>query len=135
MRVLNALVIDEIRDREDGGIDLIGLREDLYFDAVPVILEALSLFVELEVAPADRGKRHTLEFRLIEADTGRTMHTASLQFMVPPDHPRPLAPLDPTLFELPFESFGAHFVELHVNSELHRRVYLNILPRTTAGES
>jgi hypothetical protein len=135
VRILNALVVDEIRDREDGGIDLVGLREDLYFDAVPVILETLTLFVELEITPADRGRRHTLEFRQVEAETGRVLKTIPLHFGIPPEHQRPTAPLDPTLFELPFENFGVYFLEIWVDGDPDRRIYLNALPRTAYGDA
>ena len=33
MFVSSALVVDEIRENEYGGVDLIGLREELYFDS------------------------------------------------------------------------------------------------------
>jgi hypothetical protein len=135
VRVLNALVVDEIQDRDDGGINLIGLREDLYFDAVPVILEALSLFVEVAVYPEDRGKTHSLEFRLIEAETGRVIKEIPLRFPIPLDHMRPTAPLDPTLFEIPFERFGTHFLDILTDGEEDRRIVLSIFPREAYGEA
>lgn len=135
MRVLNALVVDEIQDRDDGGINLIGLREDLFFDAMPVILEALTLFVEVAIFPEDRGKPHSLEFRFIEAETGRVTKEIPLKFSIPLDHMRPTAPLDPTLFEIPFERFGAHFLDIMVDGEHDRRIVLNIFPREAYGEA
>lgn len=129
MRVVNALMVDEIRDREDGGVDLIGLREDLYFDAVPVILQTLTLFVEVGLTPEDRGRNHTLEFRLVEGATERVMRTASLRFTIAPNHPRPTAPLDPTLFELPFERFGPYYLEIWSNGEPDRRLMIQALQR------
>jgi hypothetical protein len=135
VRVLNALVVDEIQDREDGGIDLIGLREDLFFDAVPVVLEALTLFVEVAVYPEDRGKPHGLDFRLIEGETGRVLKEVPLKFSIPLDHQRATAPLDPTLFELPFERFGVHFLDIMTDGEHDRRIVLNIFPREAYGEA
>lgn len=129
MRVLNALIVDEIRDREDGGVDLIGLRSDLYFDSIPVILETLTLFVEVGLAPDDRGKPHQLEFRLVEAETERILRSAPLRVSIPLDHSRPTAPLDPTLFELPFERFGPHFLEIWTDGEPDRRILIPVLPR------
>lgn len=128
MRVANALVVDEIRDQEDGSVDLIGLREDLFFDEVPVILERLTLFVELELALDDRGKRHQLELRLAD-DTGKVLMSSALRFTLPPDHPRPIAPLDPTLFEVPFERFGLHFLDILLNGEHARRLVLSVQQR------
>ena len=53
MRILTALVVDEIRETEEGRVDLLGLREDLHFDTLPVVLERMTLFLEFEVAPED----------------------------------------------------------------------------------
>lgn len=128
MRLLNALVVDEIRDTEGGTVDLIGLREDLFFDQVPVILERLTLFIELEIAPEDRGVKHSFLFRLSDT-TGKTLKDVPVSFTVPPDYARPVAPLDPTFFEVPFERFGWHFIDIFTPSEHIRRIYLSILPR------
>jgi hypothetical protein len=128
MRLLTALVVDEIRENEDGRVDLLGLREDLYFDALPVILERLTLFLELEVSADDRGKDHTLGIRLSEA-TGRVLKELPLRFTVPAGFERPTAPLDPTLFELTFERFGPHQIDIFLAGEQVRHVYLSVLPR------
>jgi hypothetical protein len=128
LRVLTALVIDGIEQHDDGRVDLLGLREDYYFDAVPVMLTSMTLFIELEIGTDDRGKRHHLLFRLVEG-SGRALKEFPVQFTLPPDHPRPVAPMDPTLFELPFERFGPHYLDILVNGEHSRRVFLNVLRR------
>jgi hypothetical protein len=130
LRVVTALVIDDIKQHDDGRVDLLGLREDYYFDAVPVLLTSLSLFMELEVGPEDRGKRHHLLFRLID-ETGRAIKEFPVPFTMPPDYPRPIAPIDPTLFEIPFERFGPHYLDILVDGEHSRRLFLSILPRDT----
>ena len=48
---------------------------------------------------------------------------------MPPDYPRPVAALDPTLFEVPFHQFGPHFADILINGEHARRLYLSVLPR------
>ncbi len=131
MRVVTALIVDEIRDHDDGRVDLIGLREDLFFDQVPVLLEQMTLFLELELDEGDRGERHTLELRVVEW-TGKVQKAIPVSFTVPPDYPRPTAPLDPTLFEVPFEQFGPHYLDIMANGEHARRLYLSILPRETS---
>ena len=128
MRLLTALIVDEIRETEDGRVDLLGLREDLYFDAVPVLLERMTLFLELEVSPEDRGRRHALGFQL-SGDDDRVLKEVPIQFSIPPDYPRPTAPLDPTLFELPFERFGPHYLDIFVGGTHARRLYLTVRPR------
>ena len=128
MRVANALIVDEIRDRPDGSVDLIGLREDLYFDTVPVILERLTLFIELEVGPSDRGQAHKLELRVSGPD-GQPIAMAPIKFTLPAHFPRPVAPLDPTLFDTTFRAFGPHALDIFVNGEQSRRVFLTVLPR------
>jgi hypothetical protein len=129
LRVGNALIVDEIRDREDGSVDLIGLREDLFFDDVPVILERLTLFLEMELAPEDLGKRHQIDLRVVEGNTGLVRAGGPLRFTLPTDHPRPVAALDPTLFEVAFHEFGPHFVDVLINGEHSRRLYLSVRQR------
>lgn len=133
MRVLTALPVDEIKDHEDGRVDLLGLREDWFFDQVPVLLERLTVFVELEIAPADRGRKHTLVFQVAE-EGGKVLKAVPVSFGIPPDYPRPIAPLDPTLFEIPFERFGPHALDIFIGNDgppydHARRVYLSIQPR------
>ena len=132
MRVTAALVVDEIRMQEESGtVDLLGLREDLYFDSVPVVLQSLSLFVELEIAPEDHGRKHVLELRLIDED-GRIAHTTPIRFDIPQGYPKPVAHLDPTLFEVTFHRFGPHYLDLIANGALDRRVYVNVHRRDAA---
>lgn len=128
MRVNSALVVDEIRLQDDGRVDLLGLREDLYFDAVPVILQSLSLFVELEIAAEDRGRKHVLELRLIDED-GRVSQATPVSFEIPFDYDRPIAHMDPTLFEVTFHRFGPHYLDLIADGVPARRIYLSALPR------
>jgi hypothetical protein len=128
MRLTNALIVDEIRDTESGTVDLIGLREDLYFDALPVVLERLTLFLELQIAPDDRGIKQSLLFRLSDPN-GKLLKEVPLSFTIPDGYNRPVAPLDPTLFEIPFEQWGWHFLDIFTTTEHARRLYLNVLPR------
>lgn len=128
MRVNSALVVDEIRMHEDGRVDLLGLREELAFDQMPVILQSLSLFVELEITPEDRGRRHELELRLTDTE-GRVAKATPIRFEMPGDYDRPVAHLDPTLFDVTFHRFGPHFLDLIADGTPARRIYLNILPR------
>jgi len=90
----------------------------------------MTLFVELEVSPEDRGRRHALGFRLSD-DDDRVLKEVPIQFSVPPDYPRPTAPLDPTLFELPFERFGPYYLDIFVAGAHARRLYLTVRPRET----
>ena len=133
MRVANALIVDEIRDRPDGSVDLIGLREDLYFDSVPVILERLTLFIELEIGSGDRGASHKIELRISGPDGG-LIAAAPIKFTLPAGFPRPLAPLDPTLFDTTFREFGPHALDIFVGETHSRRVFLTVLPRDPAAE-
>lgn len=135
MQIVTALIVDEIRDseHEDGRVDLIGLRENLYFDELPVILERLTLFIEMQVGPNDRGRRHGLGFRLSD-HADKVLKEVPVNFALPENFPRMTAPLDPTLFELPFERYGPHYLDLFLDGEHQRRLYLNILPRPKNGD-
>jgi len=128
MRVNSALVVDEIRMHDDGRVDLIGLREDLYFDVVPVILQSLSLFVEMEITPDDRGKKHVIEIRLGN-DDGKEAQATPIKFDIPADYDRPIAHLDPTLFEVTFHRFGPHYLDILCDGVPARRLFLNIALR------
>ena len=128
MRVNAALVVDEIRMHDDGRVDLLGLREELYFDAVPVILQSLSLFVEMEITPEDHGRKHVLELRLSDED-GRVSQATPIRFDIPPGYDRSTAHLDPTLFEVTFHRFGRHYLDLIADGVPDRRLYLTALPR------
>jgi hypothetical protein len=131
LRVLTALVIDDIQQHDDGRVDLLGLREDYYFDTIPVMLTSMTLFLELEIGPEDRGRPHELLFRLVEG-SGRALKEFPVRFTIPLDHPRPVAPMDPTLFEVPFEQFGPHYLDILVDGEHARRLFLSIQPREAA---
>ena len=128
MQILTALVVDEIRENEEGRVDLIGLRDILYFDAMPVILEKLSLFLELEVDGADRGKRHMIEIRVIDPD-GHMLKGIPIRFTLPLEHEGRTGPLDPTLFEVPFHRFGPHAVAIRIGEKVERHLSLRIAPR------
>lgn len=135
MQIVTALVVDEIRDsaHEEGRVDLIGLREDLYFDELPVILERMTLFIEVQLSADDRGRRHGLGFRLTD-HVDKTLKEIPINFTIPENFPRMTAPLDPTLFELTFERYGPHYLDLFLDGEHQRRIYLNILPRPHDGD-
>ena len=130
MQLVTALVVDEIRDSatEEGRVDLIGLREDLFFDSVPILLEKLTLFLEVQVGVQDRGQKHRLGFRLSD-HSDKVLKESPISFAIPDEFPRMVAPLDPTLFELPFERFGPHYLDIFVNGDHQRRIYLSVLPR------
>ena len=130
MQIVTALIVDEIRDSasEEGRVDLIGLREDLFFDSVPVVLERLTLFVEMQIGADDRGRKHRLGFRLSD-HSDKILKELPINFSLPEEFPRMTAPLDPTLFELPFERFGPHYLDMFVNGDHQRRIYLSVLPR------
>lgn len=138
MQVLNALVVDEIREETDGITSLIGLRDTLYFPQVPIILERLLLYIELEIAPEDRGRPHLLAVRVSRAD-GKMLKAVPIKFGVPDDYDLPTAPLDPTLFEITFDTYGLHVIDLFLSDgdtpapEHARRVYLNVLPPDEAA--
>lgn len=133
MQILNALVVDEIREDAEGVTSLVGLRDTLHFEQVPVILERLLMYLEVEIAPEDRGQPHILALRLSSAD-GKMLKAVPIKFGVPDDYDIPTAPLDPAIFEIKFEQFGLHVIDIfHSTADIPapehvRRVYLNVLP-------
>jgi|GEM_PF-2380360 hypothetical protein len=134
MQVACALLIDEIRKHPDGRVDLLGLFEDIYLDSVPVTLESLSVFLDLEVAPEDKGKEHSLELSVTDPDGMVSGEVTRVRFGIPPaeEFPRESAQLDLALFEVPFHRFGPHAVEIRTGGRLLRRLPLFVHPAQTA---
>ena len=130
MTLSSALVVDEIKKHPDGRVDLLGLFEDLYFESIPIILENLSLFLDIELATEDRGKRHALQFTLIGPDGAPTSDPWNIKFAVPglSEYPRNAVQLDPTLFSLTFPRFGPYAIEIHhvESGALLRRIPLHV---------
>ena len=135
MQVITALLVDEVKKHPDGRVDLLGLFEDIYLDELPVRLDALSLFVDLALADADRGRTHTLEFRLVDAAGAARQEGSKVRFTIPPlaEFGRDSAQLDLVLFEQTFHAFGTHYVEVRLGDAVLRRVPLYVNPREVDG--
>ena len=128
MQITSALWVDEIRKHEDGRVDLLGLFEDIYLDEVPVTLESLSVFIDLEIAPEDRGRPHAIELRLTD-DAGKPVQEPTkIRFSVPTEaeFPRPSAQLDLSLFQITFRRFGSHTLDILVDGAPARSLYLGV---------
>lgn len=128
MQITSALWVDEIRKHGDGRVDLLGLFEDIYLDEVPVTLESLSVFIDMEISPKDRGRPHTLELRLTD-DTGKPVQDpTTVRFSVPAESefPRPTAQLDLSLFQITLRRFGPHALEILIDGFPARRLYLGV---------
>ena len=135
MQVITALLVDEVKKHPEGRVDLLGLFEDIYFDAVPVKLDAVSLYVDIALAPADKGVTHTLEFRLVAPDGAAKGEATKIRFAVPTESafPRDAAQLDLVLFEQTFYEFGTHHVEIRHEGELLRRIPLHVSAKADFG--
>ena len=134
MEVTAALLVDEVKRHPDGRVDLLGLFEDIYVESVPFLLDNLSLFLDLEIGPEDKGKPHVLEVRLLGED-GAPVHPARIiRFDVPAgdQYPRSTAQLDLIFPNVPFARFGVHYLDVLLDGRGARRVYLNIEPRERA---
>lgn len=131
MQITSALFVDEIRKHDDGRVDLLGLFEDIYFEQVPVTLESLSLFVDMEITSADAGRPHVLELRLSAPSGELVQPPTKVRFAIPPEDAlsRPTAQLDLSLFQLTFRQYGPHFLEILADDVPARRLYLGIQPR------
>ena len=135
MQVITALLVDEVRKHDNGGVDLIGLFEDIYFDAVPVKLESLGLYVDLSLSPADKGLAHTVEFALVSPDGETRDEPTKIRFSVPShaEFPRDSAQLDLVLFEQTFDTFGTYHVEIRKSGAVLRRVPLYVSAKSDLG--
>lgn len=129
MTVTAALLVDEIRKHDDGRVDLIGLFEDIYLPELPVTLESLQIFVDLEIDDSDRGERCELELRVIDPDGAPLQDPSRIRFPVPTraQYPRASAQLDLALFQVPFRRTGPHEIQVRVAGNLVRRIPLHVM--------
>ena len=137
MQVITALLVDEVKKHPEGGVDLLGLFEDIYLDEVPVKLESISLYVDLALDAADKGVSHTVEFRLIAPDGTAQGEPTKIRFAVPPhsEFPRDSAQLDLVLFEQTFMTFGTYHIEIRRGEQVLRRVPLHVSAKTDLGDT
>ncbi len=113
MTVTAALLVDGVRQREDGAIDLVGLVEGFSFPALPVSVEQLLLFLRVALNDSDRGQSMRLTFHLRGPDGVERSPESALNFTVPSQeaHPSPDATLLPQL-TLSFHATGPHTLEI-----------------------
>jgi hypothetical protein len=113
MTVTAALLVDSVRQREDGAIDLVGLVEGFSFPSLPVSVEELLLFLRLSLDDADRGRSVRLTFHLLSPDGKERSEPQVLGFTVPTrdEHPARDATLLPQL-TLSFHQGGPHTLEI-----------------------
>jgi hypothetical protein len=119
-----AVFVDGVRQGENG-IDLCGLSEGFGFPGLPVTLEKMPLFLNLELDEADRGKACRLEFHLLSPN-GLALDSPNwLDFTLPTDDEAVTAKLLPTL-DLTFHSFGIHTLEIRHDETTLQRLQLTI---------
>lgn len=128
MKLLNALLLDNIVKHPDGRVDLLGLFEAIYFEQVPFILDSLSIFVEVEIETADRESRHTLELQMFTHDGKPASDPTTIQFMAPSavEYPRSVAQLDLALFKVPFNAFGEYKLRVVLDGVPAREIPLEV---------
>ncbi len=128
MEVTSALIVEEVKKHEDGRVDLLGLFEDIYVEHVPVTVDHFTLFLDLELAPEDKGRQHTMELRLIDAEGRVVQPPMKVTFDVPDEdlYPRSTAQLDLDFPDVTFKNFGVHYLQVLINGKTARRVYLSI---------
>jgi len=131
MEVTSALLVDQVVKHPDGRVDLLGLFEDVYVESVPVTLESLTLFLDLEIAPNDKGRPHRLELRLVDAAGTLVQPALRVGFDLPSadEYPRSTAQLDLDFADATFRCFGDHVIEVALDGETKRRVHLSLQPR------
>lgn len=124
MTISCAVFVDGVRQGESG-IDLCGLSEGFGFPSLPVILEKMPLFLNLELDDDDRGKACRLEFHLL-SPKGQALDSPNwLDFTLPTDEETVTAKLLPTL-DLTFHSFGIHTLEIRYEETILQRLRLMI---------
>lgn len=123
MTISTALFVDSVRQRDDGGLDLCGLSEGFGFPSVPVTLEQVPIFLNLELDPDDYAKPVRLAFHLLAPSGGQFSPENTLEFTLPTD--TPTAKLLPAM-NLTFHHFGIHTLEIRLGETLLQRLHLTI---------
>ncbi|MGC4043876.1 MAG: hypothetical protein QM758_08710 [Armatimonas sp.] len=129
MTITAALLVDGVRQREDGAIDLVGLVEGFSFPSLPVSVEELLLFLRLALEDSERGHSIRLTFHLIGPDGKERSPENTLSFTVPTmkAHPAPDATLLPQ-FTLAFHQTGPHRLEIRQEGSLLLSLPLMVYP-------
>lgn len=130
MTVTAALLVDSVRQNEDGAVDLIGLVEGFRFPSLPVTVEEMLLFLRLALEPTDRGISVKLGFHLFGPDGQQRAPESLLTVRIPSqgDHPAPDATLLPQL-SLTFHQPGVHRLEIRADGESIHAFPLLVYPQ------
>ena len=127
MTISCAVFVDGVR-QTDNGLDLCGLSEGFGFPSLPVTLEKMPLFLNLELDDDDRGRACRLEFHLL-SPTGQALDSPNwLDVTLPAEEETVTAKLLPTL-DLTFHGFGVHTLEIRDRGALLQRLRLTITPQ------
>ena len=119
MTVTASLLVDSVRQNEEGAVDLIGLVEGFRFPSLPVTVEEMLLF-----SSARPFVRRSGRFRQAGLSPLRARRPAA-RAGKPPDReefrlwttiPRPTPPCSPQL-SLTFHQPGVHRLEIRANGE------------------
>ena len=100
-------------------------RRALVFPSLPVTLEKMPLFLNLELEDEDRGKACRLEFHLLSPNLQALDSPNWLDFTLPSDDEAVTAKLLPTL-DLTFHTFGIHTLEIRHEGAVLQRLRLTI---------
>lgn len=131
MTITAALLVDGVRQREDGAIDLVGLVEGFSFPSLPVSVEEILLFLRFVLDDTERGQSIRLAFHLFGPDGRERSTESSLSFTAPTmeAHPAPDATLLPQL-TLTFHQNGPHRLEIRQNGTALLSLPLMVYPVT-----
>ncbi len=87
MEIMMAIAADDLREHEDGTLDILGILTGLRVSDVPYVAPQMNLFVALSANPIEIGTEKVVQIRLLAAD-GELMKGADGTITVP-DAPRP----------------------------------------------
>lgn len=130
MEVISALLLEEVKKHPNGKVDLLGLFEDIHTDVLPVRADPFALFLDLEIGDEDRGKEHTLELRLLDGEARPLLLALEIRFALPAAQTaaRSSGQLDLDLSHVTFPRHGVYFLEVVLDGQAKRRVYLSVQP-------
>jgi hypothetical protein len=128
MQVEIAVLADAANISREGKLNICGVFQHIYGQAVPIGWPMMSLVLQLRLLPEETGKRHTLIIRLNGPDGKLVQQFPDAQFEAPadPGSRKVTVPLTANFAGLVFPGFGLYGFELVVDGKSLSTIELEV---------
>ncbi len=127
MDVTVAVIARDLKVRDDGTLDILGILTGLRVTAVPYVAPSLTLFLSLSASQAEVGMEKPIEVRLLDAD-GTPMGSSRARVTMPEPPPGRRSDLNVSfpLTNVPFEKDGDYSFHILIGGDDKRDVPFHI---------